>query len=42
MPDQAGPRPGYWNVTGNVCVLLAAFFSPGTGSIVAVTVYEPA
>lgn len=30
--------PGYWNVTGNVSVLLVMVFSPGTLPIVAVTV----
>jgi len=34
--------PRYWNVTGNVWVLLELFFSPGTGSTVAVTLEEPA
>ena len=34
----AAPARGYWKVTGKVCVLLAAFFSPGTGCTVAVTV----
>ena len=33
---------GYWKATGKLSVLLAAFFSPRTGTIVAVTVYEPA
>ena len=41
-----GTRPGdaaaqaavYWKVTGNVSVLFAVFFSPGTFAIVAVTV----
>jgi hypothetical protein len=32
----------YWKVTGNVSVLLAVFFSPGTFEIVAVIVYVPA
>ena len=34
----AAGQTAYWNVTGNVSVLFALFFSPGTGAIVAVTV----
>jgi hypothetical protein len=34
-------QAGYWNVTGNDSVLLVRFFSPGTFSIVAITVWVP-
>ena len=39
--DRPSPPPPYWNVTGNDWVLLATFFSPGTGTTVAVTVCVP-
>ena len=37
-PTPERKRRGYWKVTGKERVLLAVFFSPGTGSTVAVTV----
>ena len=41
LPTGYGHASHHWNVTGNVSELFAVFFSPGTGTISAVTLWEP-